>query len=100
MNFPEGQHPNFLVAENSKLYYIVNNSVYSMATNATALPTKADYITGADSVYGFYVKGDTFYVLDAKDYNSNGRLLIQNAQGGLKNPAITTGVSPNSVYIK
>ena len=100
MNFPDGQHPNFLVAENSKLYYIVNNSVYSMATNATALPTKADYITGADSVYGFYVKGDTFYVLDAKDYNSNGRLLIQNAQGGLKNPAITTGVSPNSVYIK
>ena len=51
MNFPDGQHPNFLVAENSKLYYIVNNSVYSMATNATALPTKADYITGADKTY-------------------------------------------------
>ena len=100
MNFPDGQHPNFLVAENSKLYYIVNNSVYSMATNATALPTKADYITGADNVYGFNVKGDTFYVLDSKDNKSSGRLFIQNAQGGLKNPAITTGILPNSVYIK
>ena len=100
MNFPDGQHPNFLVAENSKLYYIVNNSVYSMATNATALPTKADYITGAENVYGFNVKGDTFYVLDSKDNKSSGRLFIQNAQGGLKNPAITTGILPNSVYIK
>ncbi len=71
-----------------------------MATDATALPTKADYITGADSVYGFYVKGDTFYVLDAKDYNSNGRLLIQNAQGGLKRSSNYNWNSPNSVYIK
>ena len=100
MNFPEGQHPNFLVAENSKLYYIVNNSVYSMATNATALPTKADYITGAENVYGFNVKGDTFYVLDSKDNKSSGRLFIQNAQGGLKYQTIVTGLFPNSVYIK
>ena len=100
MNFPDGQHPNFLVAENSKLYYIVNNSVYSMATNATTLPTKADYITGADNVYGFNVKGDTFYVLDSKDNKSSGRLFIQNAQGGLKYQSIVTGLFPNSVYIK
>lgn len=100
MNFPDGQHPNFLVAENSKLYYIVNNSVYSMATNATALPTKADYITGAENVYGFNVKGDTFYVLDSKDNKSSGRLFIQNAQGGLKYQTIVTGLFPNSVYIK
>ncbi len=100
MNFPDGQHPNFLVAENSKLYYILNNSVYSMATNATALPTKADYITGAENVYGFNVKGDTFYVLDSKDNKSNGRLFIQNAQGGLKYQTIITGLFPNSVYIK
>lgn len=100
MNFPEGEHPDFLVAKNNKLYYILNNSVYSMALNATNLPTKADYITGADNVYGFNVEGDTFYILDAKDFKSSGRLLIQNAQGGLKHPAITTGVGPNSVYIK
>ncbi|MDM1297476.1 hypothetical protein HXZ94_03020 [Empedobacter falsenii] len=100
MNFAAGQYPNFLVAENSKLYYILNNSVYSMATNATALPTKADYITGAENVYGFNVKGDTFYVLDSKDNKSSGRLFIQNAQGGLKYQTIITGLFPNSVYIK
>jgi hypothetical protein len=100
LNFPDGQHPNFLVSENNKLYYILNNSVYSIGLAATALPTKADYITGADNVYGFDVIGDSFYVLDAKDFNSSGRLLIQNAQGGLKYPAITTGIGPNSVYVK
>ena len=67
---------------------------------ATGNWTKADYITGADNVYGFNVKGDTFYVLDSKDNKSSGRLFIQNAQGGLKYQTIVTGLFPNSVYIK
>lgn len=100
LNFKDGEHPNFLVEENNKLYYVLNNSVYSIAFNASSLPIKADFITSAKYIYGFDIEDNNFYVLDAADFASNGNLQVYNTQGALQYPAITTGIGPNSVYIK
>ncbi|MDM1072322.1 hypothetical protein HX001_07420 [Empedobacter brevis] len=100
LNFKDGEHPGFMVEENNKLFYVLNNSVYSMALNATTLPTKADFITSAKNVYGFDVEDNKFYVLDAVDFTSNGNLYIYNIQGALQYPAITTGIGPNAVLVK
>lgn len=99
MPFDKTEHPDFLIEDQGYLYYSLNKDIYKMSINAASLPTTRLFKSTAIYIYGLEVKNNSIYVLDAKDFASAGSLLIYNAAGALQNE-ITTGIGPNSVYIK
>ncbi|MEG0187038.1 DUF5074 domain-containing protein [Algoriella sp.] len=98
-NFANTDHPDFLVEKNGFLYYALNKDVYKMAVNATNLPTSRLFKSTATSLYGLDVDANSIYVLDAKDFASAGNLAIYNLTGVLQED-VTTGIGPNSIYVK
>lgn len=86
-----------LNVEDGGIYFSVGNKIYANAIGATAVSDTALFTTAAITLYGFQVKGDNLYVTDAKDYVSDGALLIYTPTGNL-NKTLTTGLIPNSVY--
>ena len=93
-------HPSNLVIENSKLYYTIDDGIYTMDVNATTLPTAPIFTTTEQGVYGVYsfeVKNDKVYVGDAGDYNSNGKVYIYSLSGTLEQ-TFTVGVIPAGFY--
>ncbi|AXG75112.1 hypothetical protein DVK85_13080 [Flavobacterium arcticum] len=93
-------HPTNLVIENNKLYYTINDGIYTMTTSATTLPSAPLFTTTEQGVYGVYsfeVKNNKVYVGDAMDYNSNGKVYIYSLTGE-KLEEFTVGVIPAGFY--
>lgn len=96
-------HPSNLVIDGNKVYYTINNAVYSKEINTTAFPSTpqvALFTTidqGAYGIYSFAVKNNKIYVGDAADYNSNGKIYIYSSNGTLEHE-YTVGVIPAGFY--
>ena len=79
------------------LFFTVGNKVYGNAINAASVSGTELFTTAATTLYGLKVEDGNLYVTDAKDYASDGAVLIYTPTGTLlKN--LTTGLIPNSVY--
>ncbi len=100
IDFANLVHPSNLIHDASHLYYTESSNVYKMNLAATTLPATTFFTTTQQGVYGvfsFAVKNDTFYVGDAVDYNSNGKIFVYNATGSLTT-SYTVGISPTGIY--
>lgn len=81
--FAVGDHPNNLVTENGKLYFTLNDKVFSAQANSTLPPTQLFSMSaqGVFGAYGFAVNKGKFYVADAGDYISNGDVHVYSNTG-------------------
>lgn len=99
-DFPAGQHPLQLAEDNGKLYYTVDDLIFSADLNPSLLPDSPVFSTAAQGVftaYAFEVEDGKIYVGDAGDFMSDGRLLVYTTSGTLEN-TFDTGALPNGVY--
>lgn len=94
-------HPANLVIEDNKIYYTINDAVYTMALSASALPVTPLFTTAAQDVKTgiscFAVEDNRIYVGDARDNNSKGNVHIYSLQGTLQTSAIV-GIIPAGFY--
>lgn len=100
INFPAKTHPSNLDIVDSTVFYTVGSAIYKSTVSATTLPTTSLFSTTAQGVYGVYsfaVKNDKFYVGDAGDYSSNGKVYIYSSTGTLEKD-YTVGVIPAGFY--
>lgn len=98
LSFPGVTHPDFLDIDNSKIYYTIGNSIYSMATNATALPSTETFkATEVSSLYGFAAKNGKLYVADAVNYQDNGTIYLYSLTGTVLNK-YGVSILPNGFY--
>ncbi len=96
LEFADGSHPNFLVLDNNIIFYYLDGSVYKMNATETTLPTTA--IVSDVSFYGMTVKNGNILGVDAKDFSSNGDLLIYNATSGALLETLEMEIIPSKVY--
>lgn len=96
IDFPDGQNPQFLVEENNQLYYTLNNSIYSLSTQATNLPTSALFTSNATYIYSFDIINNTIYIGDAKDFSSYGEVQYYSLSGNILGK-FGTGIGPNFI---
>ncbi|WP_019038422.1 YncE family protein [Psychroflexus tropicus] len=83
-DFPDGDHPKFLVEYDNSLHYILGRDIFRVEPSNFNLPN-SPFISTADQdisvLYGFNIHKDTVYVADAKDYVSNGEVHLYNTSG-------------------
>ena len=101
LDFTELTHPSNLVIEDNKIYYTLNNDVYTMTLTPTALPAASLFSTTAQGVKNgincFAVEDSRIYVGDALDFNSNGKVYVYSLQGALQH-STTVGLIPAGFY--
>lgn len=87
----------FLNVENDQIYFAVNSDVFASPIAATSISDTALFTSTAETFYGLQVKNSTIYIEDAKDYMSDGQVLVYGDTGILAYQ-INVGLIPNSVY--
>ena len=98
------KHPANLVIADSKLFYTLNSGVYSMAINATVLPTEPKFIVNIPTLYGFAIKNFQIYVSGYNIYDQNGTVNIYslgnsgNSPIGTLQKSHTVGIGPSGFY--
>ncbi|TDD97355.1 YncE family protein [Flavobacterium cellulosilyticum] len=100
INFATATHPSNLVINDDAVFYTVGSSIFKSSLSATVLPTTPLFTTTAQGVYGVYsfaVNNNKFYVGDAGDYNSNGKIYVYSSSGQLEHD-YTVGVIPAGFY--
>ena len=95
-DFAITDHPSFLGLDGSKLYYLLNGGLYSMATLATALPTQSELQDL--SFYAMVINDGRLYGTDAKDYASNGSMVIYELSSKEQLGTFDLGIIPGGVY--
>lgn len=98
--FEATKHPEFLGLDTTDLYYMINNVIYKMALDATALPTAPFINAGSNNVqipYGFNKIDDKLYLADAVDYVSAGKVFVYREDGTFETE-FTVGPLPNSFF--
>ena len=100
ISFADGVHPSFLKTANNSLYFTLNGSIYNIELSDFTLPTVALFNTSAQNLevlYGFNIIDNKIYIADAKDYVSNGEVLIYNIQGEFQE-GMDVKIIPNGFY--
>ena len=99
-DFPAATQPSNGVAVSGFYYYNVGKNVYKMNLSDTALPT-SPFINGAaqgiGSLYGLYASNNNIIITDAKDYASDGEVLVFATNGSLVKK-VGVGMVPTAVY--
>ena len=98
--FEESQHPEFLGLDASALYYVLNADIFKMELGAEALPTTSFIETISNGVqipYGFNKIDDKFYLADAVDYVSAGKVYVYGDDGSFETE-YTVSALPNGFY--
>ena len=98
--FAAATHPSNLVVDDNNVFYTVDDAIFKATTSATTLPSASLFTTTSQGVYGVYsfaVHNNKFYVGDAADYNSNGKVYIYSQTGTLEKE-YTVGVIPAGFY--
>ncbi|MBC6998641.1 DUF5074 domain-containing protein [Cytophaga sp. FL35] len=95
-DFNTEQHPGGLNIDGDKLYFGLDGGVYEFNIDATELPS-APYLENA-SFYSLTVKEGKLYGTDAKDYASQGDLLIYDLESKELINTLIVGVVPKGVY--
>lgn len=86
-----------LNVENNQFYFTVDSKVFTSPISETSISATPLFTSTATTLYGFTVKNSTIYIADAKDYVSNGNVLIYNITGSLAYQ-ISVGLLPNGFY--
>jgi YVTN family beta-propeller protein len=100
IEFAAAAHPSNLVLEDNKIYYTVDNGIYTMAITSATVPAQPLFTTEDQGVYGVYsfaVEGDHIFVGDAGDYVSDGKVFVYTLSGMLHN-TFAVGVVPAGFY--
>ncbi|WP_458626286.1 DUF5074 domain-containing protein [Winogradskyella sp. PC D3.3] len=98
IDFQTSEHPSFLAIDDTHLYYVLNGDIYKMASTDTTLPTVAfNSSNNAQLPYGFDKVDNKFYLLDAVDYVTPGKVFVYN-ENGILLTEYTVGPLPNGVY--
>lgn len=100
LDFSVATHPSNLDVVDNSFYYTVDAGIFKSTLTATTLPTTEFFSTTSQGVYGVYsfaVKDNKFYVGDALDYSSNGKVYVYSATGTLEHD-YTVGVIPAGFY--
>lgn len=100
LNFPIKSHPSNLDISNADVFFTIDSAIFKSTLSATALPTTPSFTTTAQGVYGVYcfaVYNNKFYVGDAGDYSSNGKIYIYSITGTLEKN-YTVGIIPAGFY--
>ncbi|NNK76395.1 MAG: YncE family protein, partial [Maribacter sp.] len=90
------EHPGYLGLDGSKLYYILNGELYSMATSAATLPLESEIQDL--SFYTMVIKDGKMYGTDAKDFASNGSMAIYELSTKKELGVFEMGIIPGGVY--
>ncbi len=61
--FENEKHPSLMQIENNTIYYVLDNKIYVVDSEATSLPT-TELIELEGYVYGFEIKGSEIFTLD------------------------------------
>lgn len=94
--FTQTQHPNYLSADGSSLYYLLDGEVFTMDVSATSLPDTAE-ISGV-SFYDMNVDNGRLYGVDAKDFASDGTLEVYDLTDNTLIESIGVSIIPGAVY--
>ena len=86
-----------LSIEDGKAYFTVGNKVYASALDATSVADAPLFTADVMNLYGFTTENDKFYITDARDYTSDGKVFVYSQTGTLQNQ-FTVGLIPNGVY--
>ncbi|RWX01044.1 YncE family protein [Flavobacterium cerinum] len=101
LDFTGLTHPSNLVIEDNRIYYTLNNDVYTMTLAPSVLPATSLFSTTAQGVKNgincFAVEDSRIYVGDALDFNSNGKVYVYSLQGALQH-STTVGLIPAGFY--
>lgn len=84
--------------ENGKFYFSIGNQVFDESVNTNNVADTPMFNSAAVNLYGMRVSGFNIYLTDAKDYVSDGQLLVYSIDGSLWHEPLLTGLIPNSVY--
>lgn len=84
-------------------YYTINKGVYKYNLSDAQLPTAPLFTATPTVLYGFGVGNNKIYISDAKDYDSNGEVLVYSlgVEGQVTGTLLKTtavGVIPNGFY--
>ncbi len=93
--FGTTQHPSSLTMDGANLFYNLDGKVYKLNTASIALPG-TDIIDG--SFYALQAKDGKLYAADAKDYASQGSLLIYDLSTNQQVQEFPTGIVPGGIY--
>ncbi len=78
-------------------YFSIGSKIYDEPLTSNTVSESEAFTSAATTLYGFQIFGVGLYITDAKDYASDGELLIYSPQGSLLK-TLQTGLIPNSVY--
>ncbi|WP_299367549.1 DUF5074 domain-containing protein [Winogradskyella sp.] len=98
-NFATIEHPEFLEINNGEAYYVLNNNIYQFDFTGS-LPATEFINTAPESIaiaYGMDLIDDVFYLADAVDYVSNGKVASYDI-AGTHLETYTVGLIPNAIY--
>ncbi len=94
-DFATTEHPNFLSIDGNNLFYFLNGKIYKMDTSANALPT-SEFIT-YQGVYNMEANAGKLYISDAKNYTSEGEVVVFDAASGQEVARNTVGIIPGDI---
>ena len=94
-DFATTEHPNYLNIDGDNLYYFLNGEVYKMNTNDSNLPTSS-FITYA-GVYNMETNDGKLYISDAKNYTSEGEVVIFDLSNGQEVARKQVGIIPGDI---
>lgn len=99
--------PSHLEYDNGNLYYTVSttdwstfeteSNVYAMKVNSEELPTESVFMTDR-SFYGAAIKDGKYFGGDAKDYASEGSVVVYDLASGKELVELKVGISPSGFF--
>jgi hypothetical protein len=83
--------------DNGMAYYVLNNAVYSLADNASSLPTTSLFDITASYAYGLSVRDSQLFVTDAS-FTANSTLLIYDIATGAETNSFSAPIGASKIY--
>lgn len=103
----EGTSPSHLEYDQGKLYYTISvedwdtfeteSNIYAMELTSESLPNESVFFTDK-AFYGAAIKDGKYFGGDAKDYSSNGSVIVYDLQSGEELHVFDVGVSPSGFF--
>ncbi len=92
--FDTTQHPDHLSLDEDNLYFNIGNDVYQMDKDATSLPTTPFLTYDGIAIYNMETNDGKLFISDAKDYQSEGDVVIYDLDNQQKIKTFTAGLIP------
>ncbi len=96
IEFGATEHPSRLNFDNNLLYYFLAGGIYEIETTATSLPTTT--VMDGLSFYAMKIHEGKLYGTDAKDFASNGTLIIYDLITKMETNTYNVGIIPGGIY--